>query len=822
MKLNKISAKLFFISFLSIILTTLVCIIIMVYGNRGIIDDILKQDAQVAMDAIFNEIDSMKKISLDAADSIAGDKEVSKALQENNITKLEALVKLILIDEKLTTEFVTLIDTSGNVILRTHSNKTGDSLYYQENVKNALNGQSGSYIEKGTEVRLAVRSSAPIKDGAGNVLGAISTGFKLDNPDFVDDLKSNTGCEITVFLGEERINTTIEKDGERQVGTNLSKEISDIVLGQKQELYKEADILGANYFTAYSPIITESGAIGLFFAGKPLESIQKSVFQNTLLVIGIVFAVSIILLVISKIVTTKLIVKPVVSLSQIAEQLSIGNLNFNTPKIISKDEIGQLTKRMIALSSIMRNLIDNLTDMINQHKNGITSTRIDESTYEGSYKDVAKGINSMAADYIDDNKLLLDCLQNFAKGNFDVNLKKFPGEKQEINIVVEKVRANLKDVSQQINLMLEYVIDGDLSNKADVDQHSGEWQQILNNLNRLLQTIAAPIEEAVPVLERISTGHFRDRITGDYKGIFALIKKSVNNTAESLASYCIEIKNTLREMANNNFDQEITGNFRGNFRDIKSSINTLINKFNSIIYDVQVVSAEVLDGAADVSKSSMLISQGSTQQSITIEELSQSINSISEQVQNNAEKALTASELALSTKLNANNGSKQIDELLSSVQSLLESSENIATVMKTIDDIAFQTNLLALNAAVEAARAGEYGKGFSVVAEEVRNLSSRSSIASKESDGYLSDAVQKIKNGQKIAIATASYLKSIISNVETVSEYVSEIATDSKSQAQSISQISLGVNEISGVVQNNTAISEESASTSQQLNSQVE
>src|SRR6056297_3972277 len=150
------------------------------------------------------------------------------------------------------------------------------------------------------------------------------------------------------------------------------------------------------------------------------------------------------------------------------------------------------------------------------------------------------------------------------------------------------------------------------------------------------------------------------------------------------------------------------------------------------------------------------------------------------------------------------------------------SSDEINKVVKVIDDIAFQINLLALNANVEAARAGKYGKGFVVVADEVRNLAVKSTDSVKETGRMVEDTVSNIKQGTEAAEATAKQLSSIVEGSGKVADFLEEIAQSSREQAQAVEQITEGLDQIDEATQASTASSEESASASEELAGQAQ
>lgn len=337
--------------------------------------------------------------------------------------------------------------------------------------------------------------------------------------------------------------------------------------------------------------------------------------------------------------------------------------------------------------------------------------------------------------------------------------------------------------------------------------------------------IGKPIRQCSERIEKLSVGDLHTPApkirTGDETEILGDATSIVLQNFNSIIN---DINRVLTAVAKGDLAVDtIRGEnyYSGDFRKILVCIDEIINELNGTINNINISADQVAVGGDQVASAAQSLAQGTTEQASSIEQLASSIHVISDQVAHNSENCADARGIVTTTAAELEKANNEMSQLSEAMDNISSTSQQIGNIIKTIDDIAFQTNILALNAAVEAARAGEAGKGFAVVADEVRNLASKSAEAAQDTTALIQHSMEAVDNGITIAAATVEAVNGVGEKAHAVEEIVSKIAEASEQQAEMISQVLIGVDQISSVVQTNSATAEQSAAASEQLSGQA-
>lgn len=333
----------------------------------------------------------------------------------------------------------------------------------------------------------------------------------------------------------------------------------------------------------------------------------------------------------------------------------------------------------------------------------------------------------------------------------------------------------------------------------------------------ITRSITRPIKELESAARQMEQGHLKIDVKYTSKDELGSLSNSMRQMSDRISYYMDAFSRVMQQLADSNLKIPCYDDFQGDFRPVQESLFIVLNSLNETISEINMFSDQVASGADQVSNGAQILSQGVIAQASSVEELAATMSEISRQVRENAETSQLVKTAAGEMGANILACNQQMQEMKHAMEEINANSTQIRKIIKTIDDIAFQTNILALNAAVEAARAGESSKGFSVVAQEVRNLATKSSDASKSTEALIGQSLSLVDYGTKVAEETASSLMNIAGGTDDMISKINQIAEASKRQAAATEMISAGIDQISEIVQTNSATAEESAAASEEL-----
>jgi len=402
-------------------------------------------------------------------------------------------------------------------------------------------------------------------------------------------------------------------------------------------------------------------------------------------------------------------------------------------------------------------------------------------------------------------------------GNLARDFNQMIVQLQETGDTYAKMGETVKSQIEDVNMLVQATIEGNLATRADASRHQGDFRKIVQGINDTLDAVTGPLRMAAKYIERISVGDLPPKITDSYSGDFNEIKNNLNHMLDLLN----EMARAVNQVAKGDLTTQVTP---------RSEKDAVGNALAQMVANLRQLTGQMREATDNISRANSNISAATAEQAATVTEQASSVvetattvEEVRQTAKQSVERAQLVSEMASNTLKLAESGldavkrtedgilglKDQVRHIAETILNLSEQTLQIGEIIATVNDIADQSNLLALNAAMEAARAGEAGRGFAVVAGEVRNLAEQSRQATTQVSSILSEiqkaantAVMVTEKGTKSAESGVELAQSTGDSIRVIREHTQQVAAAADQISASARQQLAGMDQITRAMGN--------------------
>ena len=340
----------------------------------------------------------------------------------------------------------------------------------------------------------------------------------------------------------------------------------------------------------------------------------------------------------------------------------------------------------------------------------------------------------------------------------------------------------------------------------------------------IANSIATPLDQLKDRLDTFAQGDLSSPFpTVETKDELAEMVATSISMAATLQFIIHDVGTILDQMANSDFTVTSSdkSKYSGEFESILTAMALLKRQLVETMQSVSDASNQVAAGAGNLTEASQSLAEGATDQAGAVEEMQATITTISDDIRITANSAGESYNQARTYAEEAERSHKEMKAMMDAMSRINDASQQVGNIISEIEDIASQTNLLSLNASIEAARAGEAGRGFSVVADQIRQLAEQSANSAAETRTLIETSLNAIADGSKTVDIVNDSINRVVEGIELIAQSSKSISEMANEQAEAMKQAEQGVSQISEVVQSNSATAQETSATSEELSAQA-